>query len=83
MEEPKEGGVEERVLKALEICRPFLIRDGGDIELLRISEGIVEVMLKGTCTYCPMSPMTLRAGIERAIMRLAPEITRVEAVRVP
>ena len=75
------GSTEERVLKALEMCRPYLQADKGDVELLKIGEdGIVELLFKGTCVICPMSRMTLRAGIERAIMKMAPEIKRVESV---
>lgn len=71
----------ERVLASLETIRPYLKADGGDIELVSISEdGIVEVHLQGACGHCPMSQMTLRAGVERALKRDVPEIVRVEAV---
>jgi len=71
----------EKVLEALESVRPYLKADGGDVELVDIKEdGIVEVRLTGACVGCPMSQMTLRAGIERALMRDVPEIKRVEAV---
>lgn len=71
----------ERVLNALETIRPYLKADGGDVELVRITEeGIVEVKLTGACTNCPMSSMTLRAGVERALIREVPGIRRVEAV---
>lgn len=74
--------VRERVEQALALCRPYLQADEGDVELVSISEdGIVELRLKGTCVVCPMSRMTLRAGVERAILRMAPEIRRVEAVK--
>jgi len=70
-----------RVEKALEICRPFLQADGGDVALVKIGEdGVVELEYRGTCTVCPLSKMTLRAGIERTILRCAPEVKRVEAV---
>lgn len=73
--------VSQRVEKALELCRPFLQKDEGDVELVRVTEeGIVELMFHGTCVVCPMSRMTLRAGLERAILKAAPEIKRVEAV---
>ena len=75
--------IKDRVEQALATCRPYLQKDGGDVELLRIAEGgIVELKYHGTCVICPMSRMTLRAGIERAIMQRAPEIKRVEAVTV-
>lgn len=71
----------EKVEDALESVRPFLVADGGDVELVGINDsGIVEVRLTGACVGCPMSQMTLRAGIERALMRDVPEIKRVEAV---
>ena len=71
----------KKVLEALESVRPYLKADGGDVELVDIKEdGIVEVRLTGACVGCPMSQMTLRAGIERALMRDVPEIKRVEAV---
>lgn len=72
----------EEVERALELCRPALRRDEGDIELLRVTdEGIVEVRYLGMCARCPMSKMTLRAGIERVILRTVPGIRRVEEVQ--
>jgi Fe-S cluster biogenesis protein NfuA len=71
----------EKVLSALESIRPFLQADSGDIELIEISDDdIIKVKLTGACSSCPMSIMTLRAGIERALMREIPTIRRVEAV---
>jgi Fe-S cluster biogenesis protein NfuA len=71
----------EKVEKALETIRPYLKADGGDVQLVNVSpEGIVEVKLTGACSDCPMSQMTLRAGVERALMREVPGIRRVEAV---
>lgn len=71
----------ERVLKALETIRPYLKADGGDVELVKVTpEGIVEVKLTGACSDCPMSQMTLRAGVERALIKEVPGIRRVEAV---
>lgn len=73
--------LEERVRSALDTIRPYLKADGGDVELVQITEeGIVEVRLTGACTNCPMSSMTLRAGVERALIREVPGIRRVEAV---
>lgn len=73
--------VKERVGNALEMIRPYLKADGGDVELVNITEdGIVEVRLTGACVGCPMSQMTLRAGVERALIREVPEIRRVEAI---
>jgi len=80
MEEEPAGTVQERVERALALCRPYLQADGGDVELIRVGEnGVVELKYVGTCVYCPMSRMTLRAGIERAILQCAPEVKRVEA----
>jgi Fe-S cluster biogenesis protein NfuA len=71
----------EKVLKALESIRPYLKADGGDVELVKVTpEGIVEVKLTGACSDCPMSQMTLRAGVERALIKEVPGIRRVEAV---
>ena len=71
----------EKVEKALETIRPYLVADGGDVQLIKVSqEGIVEVKLTGACSDCPMSQMTLRAGVERALIREVPGIRRVEAV---
>ena len=81
MSEETIPSVQERVEKALNMCRPYLQADGGDVELVRITDdGIAEVRLQGVCTHCPMSRMTLRAGIERTILSCAPEIKRVESV---
>ena len=71
----------EKVEKALETIRPYLKADGGDVQLVKVTpEGIVEVKLTGACIDCPMSQMTLRAGVERALIREVPGIRRVEAV---
>ena len=71
----------KKVLSALETIRPYLKADGGDVELVQVTpDGIVEVKLTGACVGCPMSQMTLRAGVERALIREVPGIRRVEAV---
>lgn len=73
--------MEERIKKALDNVRPYLQADGGDVELVNVSkDGIVQVKLIGACSSCPMSQMTLRAGVERALIREVPGIRRVEAV---
>ncbi|OGU30011.1 MAG: hypothetical protein A2X67_00650 [Ignavibacteria bacterium GWA2_55_11] len=70
------------VNKSLERIRPYLAVDGGDVELVRVTdEGIVEVRLMGSCTECPMSIMTLRAGIERALLLEFQDVKRIEQVR--
>ena len=67
---------------SLERLRIFLAIDGGNVELVRVTEaGIVEVRLLGSCAGCPMSLMTLRAGIERSLMIQHPEVLRVEQVK--
>jgi len=71
-----------RIEQTLERVRPYLKVDGGDVELVQLTpEGIVEVRLTGSCVLCPMSNMTLRAGIERALMLEHDEVKRVEQVR--
>ena len=60
--------------------RPFLQKDGGDIELVDIVDRIVKVRLKGACMGCPMSQITLKEGVGRALKKDVPEIKSVEAV---
>jgi len=73
--------MKEEILKALESIRPFLQADNGDVELVEVSEdGIVKVRFIGDCENCPMSTMTLRAGIERALLKAIPQIRRIESV---
>jgi Fe-S cluster biogenesis protein NfuA len=70
--------VRERVLKALERVRPYLQSDGGDIELLEVTDDLsVKVRLTGACHGCPFSMQTLKAGVEQAIMKEVPEIKKV------
>lgn len=72
-----------RVEKALDNMRPYLLADGGDVKLVEITEDqIVLVELLGACETCPMSPMTMKAGIEDAIKRVAPEIQSIRAIKV-
>jgi len=70
------------VEKALDLIRPALQNDGGDIELIDVDEatGVVKVKLVGACGSCPMSQMTLRMGVERVLKEEVPEVTEVEAV---
>lgn len=70
-----------RIERSLENARPFLRADGGDVKYVRFrQDGILEVQWLGTCLICPMSRMTLRAGIERTVMHDVPEVKRVETV---
>lgn len=74
--------MEKEILKALDSMRPFLQADNGDIELVEVTtDGIVKVKLQGECEKCPLSIMTLRAGIERSLMNQVPGIRRIEAVK--
>ncbi|MDO8603743.1 MAG: NifU family protein [Candidatus Omnitrophota bacterium] len=72
--------MKEKVEKALEKIRVFLQQDGGDIEFVEAKDGVVKVKLKGACGCCPMSQMTLKNGVEKALKEAIPEIIRVEAV---
>lgn len=73
----------ERVEKALDTIRPYLEADGGNVKIVEItSDNILKLELTGTCSSCPMSTMTLKAGVEEAIKRDIPEIIKVVAVNV-
>jgi Fe-S cluster biogenesis protein NfuA len=72
--------VKEAVEKALEKIRPLLQRDGGDIELVEITDGIVKVRLTGACKGCPMSQMTLKQGVERMLLKEVSGLKEVQAV---
>lgn len=73
--------IKERIVKALETVRPYLQRDGGDIELVEITEDMtVKVRLKGACHGCPYSMQTLKAGVEQAMIQEVPEVRRVISV---
>ena len=75
---PTKDSIEQSLVR----IRPYLQVDGGDVELVKVSdEGIVEVRLTGSCASCPMSMMTLRAGIERALMLDHEGVLRVEQVK--
>ena len=73
--------MKEQVQKAIDLIRPNLQADGGDVELIDVSsDGIVKVKLTGACHGCPMAQMTLKAGIEKVIKTQVPEIKEVVAV---
>jgi Fe-S cluster biogenesis protein NfuA len=75
--------IEDRIHAVLEDIRPFLQRDGGDVQFVRMrDDGVLELSWMGTCKICPMSQMTLRAGVERKLMNEVPEVRRVETVSV-
>lgn len=77
-----EKGLEERIREYIEKkIKPFIQRDGGDIEFVKISDdGVVEVKLKGQCTYCPSAGYTLKVGIEDTIKSEFPEVKEVRTV---
>ncbi|MHB1362009.1 MAG: NifU family protein [Thermoleophilia bacterium] len=71
----------EQVEQALDRIRPALQQDGGDLELLDVTDdGVVKVKLTGACGSCPMSQMTLKMGIEQRLREEVPEVSTVEAV---
>lgn len=73
----------DRIESALDNIRPYLEADGGDVKILEVDEhNVVKLELLGSCGSCPMSTMTLKAGVEEAIKRAVPEVTGVEAVNV-
>ncbi|HSH70936.1 MAG: NifU family protein [Deferrisomatales bacterium] len=71
----------DKVKMVLDKVRPSLQADGGDVELVEVTDaGVVKVRLKGACSGCPMSQMTLKRGIERAVMAEVPGVKSVEGV---
>ncbi|MBN2013571.1 MAG: NifU family protein [Candidatus Altiarchaeota archaeon] len=70
----------KRVEKALDKVRLALQIDGGDIKLVDVKDNVVKVKLQGSCAGCPMAQMTLKALVETAVKKEAPEIVKVEAV---
>lgn len=73
--------LKETVQEALDLIRPALQADGGDVELIDVTEdGVVKVALQGACRGCPMSQLTLANGVERVLKEQIPEVQRVEPV---
>ncbi|MFA6141951.1 MAG: NifU family protein [Candidatus Omnitrophota bacterium] len=72
--------MKEKIEKALEGIRNGLKQDGGDIELVSIDKGVVKVRLKGACSGCPMSQMTLTNFVQAELKKAVPEVKKVEAV---
>lgn len=70
----------DQVAEVIEKLRPFLLRDGGDCELVDVEDGIVKLQLLGACGTCPSSIITLKAGIERALVEEVPGVVEVEQV---
>ena len=75
-----EASIEQRVQAALELIRPAIQMDGGDIMLESVVDGVVTVQLLGTCETCPISPVTLRHGVEKLLRERVPEVTEVVAI---
>lgn len=74
--------MKEKVQEALNLIRPALQADGGDVELVDVSDdGVVSVRLTGACGSCPMSTMTLKMGVERTLRDRLPEVKEVVQVR--
>ena len=73
--------MKDKVEIALNKVKPSLQADGGDVELVEVTaDGVVKVKLTGACAGCPMSQMTLKAGVERIIKQEVPEVSEVVAV---
>ncbi|MDF1869784.1 MAG: NifU family protein [Phycisphaerales bacterium] len=71
----------ERVSAIIDLIRPAVQSDGGDIELVDVTnDGVVQIRMHGACVGCPSSDMTLRIGIERTLRERVPEVIRVDAV---
>lgn len=75
------SNLKDRVEKALETIRPYLKKDGGNVEVVSIEGKELKLRLLGACSSCEMSHMTMTAGIEEAIKRAVPEIKSVSAVK--
>lgn len=75
--------LDRRIQAAIAFIRPYLQRDGGDIEFVRFEQETrtCEVRMVGACEACALAPLTLRAGVEKALIYHVPEIRRVERVR--
>jgi Fe-S cluster biogenesis protein NfuA len=77
----KNGELEQKIEIALNSMRPFLQADGGDVELVEVTKDMeVRLRLKGNCSSCEMSGMTMKAGIENGLKNAIPQITNVVAV---
>jgi Fe-S cluster biogenesis protein NfuA/nitrite reductase/ring-hydroxylating ferredoxin subunit len=70
--------VETRIMRALDRVRPYLGSHGGDVKLLKVTDGVVHLRLEGSCHGCPSSTLTMKLAIEKAIEEAAPEIARIE-----
>ncbi|TAG21747.1 MAG: NifU family protein [Cytophagia bacterium] len=78
-----ENNLKQRVEAALDTIRPYLEADGGNVTIHEITDDMtVRLELVGSCSSCPMSSMTFKAGLEEAILKAVPEIKKVEALNL-
>jgi len=75
-----ENGMRDEVEAVLETLRPTLMKDGGNVELIDIDDGVVKLKMVGACSSCSSSAMTLKMGIERALKKAIPMVRCIEAV---
>jgi len=81
MPDPATPTLHERVQKVLDLIRPAVQSDGGDVELVSVSpDGLVQVRLHGACVGCPSSNVTLQSGIEKTLRQRIPDVRQVQAV---
>jgi Fe-S cluster biogenesis protein NfuA len=76
----KQATVEDQVREVLDLIRPQIQMDGGDIRLQSVDGGVVTVQLLGVCETCPISPVTLKQGVERILKERIPGVTEVIAL---
>lgn len=75
--------ITNRIEAALDTVRPYLEADGGNVKLVELTDDmVVKLELVGSCSSCPMSAMTFKAGLEEAILKAVPEITKVIALNL-
>jgi Fe-S cluster biogenesis protein NfuA len=72
--------MQDKVKEVLDKIRPYLVRDGGNVELIGVEDGTVKVKLVGACAGCPHSTMTLKNGIEKILKQEVPEVKEVVSV---
>jgi Fe-S cluster biogenesis protein NfuA len=75
-----QSSLDRQIEEALELIRPAIQMDGGDIKLESVVDGVVTVQLFGTCENCPISPVTLKQGVERLLKDRVPGVTEVVAI---
>jgi Fe-S cluster biogenesis protein NfuA len=83
MEKENKKELETKVQNVIEQIRPYLQQDGGDIRFVEITDdNVVNVELQGACGSCPYSTMTLKNGVETAVLKAIPQIKSVEAINI-